>query len=327
VSALPAEEAPALPSVSVVICVYTERRWDQLLAAIASARHQSPRPHEVIVVVDHNDLLLQRLRSTVPPDVVLMENGFARGLSGARNTGVLAATGEVVAFLDDDAAAEPGWVEQHAGHYRAPAVVGVGGAVRPVWGGGEPPWFPPEFAWVVGCSYVGLPSVVAEVRNPIGANMSFRRSPVVAAGGFRDGLGRLGSVPLGCEETELAIRLGSAAPSARILHDPAAGVRHHVPGDRARFSYFAQRCWAEGLSKAMVSSLAGAERGLSSERSYVTRTLPVGVARNVGAAVRERSAWPLARAGMIVTGLGITTAGYVTGLLRRTAPHAGSSRP
>jgi GT2 family glycosyltransferase len=306
----------------VVICVYTERRWDQLTAAIASAQEQTPQPHQVIVVVDHNDLLYARLRSTLAPDVVLLQNRFARGLSGARNTGVEASSGEVVAFLDDDAAAAPGWLAGHARHYDDPVVVGVGGSVHPVWGGGEPAWFPPEFAWVTGCTYVGLPTQVSDVRNPIGANMSFRRSPVGSAGGFREGLGRVGTMPLGCEETELAIRLRSVMPAGRILHDPSAVVQHHVPADRSRFSYFARRCWAEGHSKALVSQLAGAERALSSERSYVTRTLPLGVCRNVGHAVRDRSVWPVARAATIVTGLGITTAGYLTARLRgRTLPH------
>ena len=320
-SALPSELPSGLPRVSVVICAYTEARWDQLLAAISSALSQSPGPHEVIVVVDHNDLLLQRLRSTVDPDVVLLENGAARGLSGARNTGVAASTGDVVAFLDDDAFAAPEWLAGHARHYTDPSVVGIGGSVVPAWGTAEPAWFPPEFAWVVGCSYVGLPDEVSTVRNPIGANMSFRREPVLSAGGFREGIGRVGSVPLGCEETELSIRLGSVVPSGRILHDPGAGVRHHVSVDRERFSYFVRRCWAEGHSKALVSRLSASGPALSSERTYVTRTLPRGVARNVAHAVRHRSVWPLARAGAIVAGLGITTAGYVSGRLRpRTLP-------
>lgn len=44
--------------ISVVICAYTEKRWDDVLAAVASVRAQSLAAHEVILVVDHNPALL-----------------------------------------------------------------------------------------------------------------------------------------------------------------------------------------------------------------------------------------------------------------------------
>jgi len=60
------------------------------------------------------------------PAVVAVENTEERGLSGARNTGVRAARGEVIAFLDDDAEAEPGWLEYRVARYRDGRVLGVG---------------------------------------------------------------------------------------------------------------------------------------------------------------------------------------------------------
>ena len=67
--------------VSVVICAYTERRWDDLLAAIASVQQQSSPPFEVIVVVDHNDDLLERLAAHVS-GVSVVANTRTRGLAG-----------------------------------------------------------------------------------------------------------------------------------------------------------------------------------------------------------------------------------------------------
>src|SRR5205085_69247 len=75
-------------------------------------------------------------------------------------------------------------------------VIGVGGTVEPLWLHGRPPWFPPEFDWVVGCTYCGMPEVAGPVRNLIGCNMSFRREVFEGVGGFRSGIGRIGTYPL-----------------------------------------------------------------------------------------------------------------------------------
>ena len=66
--------------------------------------------------------------------------------------------------------------------------------------------------------------------------MSFRRADVVAAGGFRLDLGRVGTRPMGCEETELCIRMSARRPGSVLRYEPAATVRHHVPAQRATWS-------------------------------------------------------------------------------------------
>ena len=90
----------SMPSVSVVICAHTERRWDDTLAAVASVRRQSHPAEEVIIVVDHNRSLYDRLKSVLA-DVIVVENCEQQGLSGGKNTGIAMASGQVVAFLDD----------------------------------------------------------------------------------------------------------------------------------------------------------------------------------------------------------------------------------
>ena len=127
------------------------------------------------------------------PDVIVTDNQQQQGLSGARNAGVAVAGGEVVAFLDDDATAAPDWLERLAAGYADPDVLGVGGAIEPVWSTSRPRCFPEEFDWVVGCTYRGLPQTPAPVRNLIGANMSFRRTVLNTIGGFRCDIGRIGS--------------------------------------------------------------------------------------------------------------------------------------
>src|SRR5439155_542168 len=76
----------------------------------------------------------------------------------ARTTGIdRADRGDVIAFLDDDAVAEPDWLETMLRAYGDGSVMAVGGRIEPLWAAGRPGWFPPEFDWVVGCTYVGLP--------------------------------------------------------------------------------------------------------------------------------------------------------------------------
>jgi glucosyl-dolichyl phosphate glucuronosyltransferase len=297
--------------ISVVICAYADDRWPDLLAAVASVQAQVVPAREIIVVVDHNERLLDRVRTEIS-GIAAVANVEARGLSGARNSGVAAAASAIVAFLDDDATAAPDWLEQLAAAYDDPWVLGVGGAVEPAWAGGRPGWFPHEFDWVVGCTYRGMPKQTASVRNLIGANMSFRRCVLETIGGFRSGIGRIGALPVGCEETELCIRGRQRWPDGIWRFEPRARVVHTVPAHRARWEYFRSRCYAEGRSKALVARLVGAGDGLSSERSYTRRTLTTGIGRSLAAATRGDLAGP-ARAAAIVGGFAVTASGYLTG--------------
>ncbi|WP_329244131.1 glycosyltransferase [Actinoallomurus sp. NBC_01490] len=298
--------------ISVVICAYTEKRWDDVLAAVASVRAQSLAAHEVILVVDHNPALLGRLRPALP-DVKVIPNSGPQGLSGGKNTGVAASTGDVVAFLDDDAVAEAGWLAAMASGYDGANVAGVGGLTLPKWDGAVPRWFPEEFAWVVGCTYRGM--VRGPIRNLMGGNASFRREVFDVAGGFRSGIGRTASGrPLGCEETEFCIRLRQAAPETVLLYDDNAVIWHRVPAERARFAYFRSRCYAEGLSKALVTRSVGVGDGLASERRHAMVALPRGVVRGLRAAVTGDPSG-LGRAASIVAGLTFTTFGYAAGSL------------
>jgi GT2 family glycosyltransferase len=289
------------------------------LRALDSLRAQRRIPDQCIVVIDHNEQLLRRARCSLPDDVEVLASTDRQGLSGARNTGVLAARGDVVAFLDDDAEADPGWLEELLVQYDRPWVVGAGGRALAVWPGKRPWWLPTEFDWVVGCSYTGLPAMVAPVRNLIGAAMSFRRAVFDQLGSFDTEMGRLGVLPLGCEETEFAIRVRRSIGGAELVHVPEAVVRHHIEPERRRIGYFLRRCYSEGISKAAVARREGAGAALSTERSYVLSTLPQGVLRGL----REGLAGDLggfARSGMILVGLLVTTTGYVVGHgLKRTA--------
>lgn len=300
--------------ISVIICAYTEKRWEDLVAAVESVRRQMLPAREIIVVIDHNQQLYERVQAQLP-DVIAVENSEPRGLSGARNSGISLARGNILAFLDDDAAAAADWLKGLEETFSDPEVLGVGGPIVPLWSGKKPAWLPEEFYWVIGCTYRGMPTTVSKVRNVIGANMAFRQELFPLIGGFRTEIGRVGTLPLGCEETELCIRAHQRWPQRNCFYQPAAMVAHRVPETRARWRYFFSRCYSEGLSKAFVARYVGAKDGLASERTYTLRVLPLGVIRGLQDGLLRREAGGFGRAWAIISGLAATTAGYVLGTL------------
>jgi glucosyl-dolichyl phosphate glucuronosyltransferase len=296
--------------VSVIICAFTDLRWDPMVEAIEGCLNQDQPAREVIVVIDNNPGLLQRTRERFP-DLAVFANPGPQGLSYARNAGMGAARGSVIAFLDDDAIPARDWLRLVTDCLREPGVLGAGARVLPRWDVSPPAWFPEEFLWTIGCSHRGLPMTREVVRNPSGGAMCVLRSVFETVGGFRTDIGRVGDIPLGCEETELCIS-ATQRMGGRFLFEPRAVVHHVVTARRATWDYFRRRCYAEGLSKAVVAAYVGSGDGLLAERRHVMSALPRGVARGLRDAVMGDLSG-LGRAGAIVAGLAVTIAGYVRG--------------
>jgi GT2 family glycosyltransferase len=296
-------------STAVVICAYTEERWQDIDRAIASVRRGTLMPDEIVLVIDHNPALLERARDKFAY-VRVLANAHVKGLSGARNTGLHATTADVIAFLDDDAAGRGRWLEELVEPFTSSDVAVVGGYSRPVWTGrAAPKMLPPELWWVVGSSYKGLPTERGEVRNVMGCSMAFRRTALKGLGGFNTGVGRVDALPLGCEETELCIRITRSDPRWRIVLNPRSVVDHRVSPERESWRYLIRRSYAEGISKAAISRLVGRESALKTEREYTSRVLP-------------RAVLSLIARGRLQGGAAIITAvicagfGYVLGLTR-----------
>jgi len=298
--------------ISVIICAYSEGRWDDLIASVGSVQQQTLPPREIIIVIDHNPRLLKRVEEQVSGAIVV-ENSEICGLSGARNSGIAAAAGKVIAFLDDDAIAMPNWLKSLSESFSDAQVLGCGGAVMPLWLEETPAWLPEEFYWVVGCTYRGMPESVGSMRNPIGANMCFRREVFESIGGFRSGIGRIGRRPLGGEETELCLRIRQYWAEDRLMYQPGAKVLHRVPSDRVCLRYFCERCFGEGLSKAAVTRCIELKGSLATEWKYSIDTLPKGVVRGLVDGLIRLDGTGLLRVGAIVVGLLLTIAGYVVG--------------
>jgi GT2 family glycosyltransferase len=300
---------------SVIVCAYSRERLQQLRETISSLQTQTYPAKDIVLIIDHNPELQKELEALADGHLRIAANTGERGLASARNTGIDLAQGELMAFIDDDAAADSTWLERLVECYEDPDVIAAGGRINPVWEGGRrPAWLPEEFLWVVGCSYRGMAE--GSIRNMIGCNMSFRSSVFREVGVFNPAIGRLGNQPLGCEETEICIRALERWPGKRIMYVPEAVVNHHASRSRQTVRYFTRRCYFEGVSKVVVRRLRGSA-GTSSEMGYLSRALPAAVLRDARDAVLLRGTLDsLSRIVMVTLGVGAVGAGFAYGLIR-----------
>jgi glycosyltransferase involved in cell wall biosynthesis len=301
---------PRRPTVSVVICAYAEERWAELNKSIASIVAQTTPPIEIIVCVDHNEALLRRCEDhfgngcapgALP--LIVQENKYDGHLGAARNTAVELARGEVVAFIDDDAAAAADWLERLIAPYEDERVGAVGGAPLPVFEAGRPRWFPHEFDWIFGCAYRGLPLTRAPLAHLIGANMSARRSALREVGGFHSDHQ---------DDMDMCHRIAHA--QYQVLYEPLAVVHHFVPAFRTRWRYFWRKSYFANQGKVEVFAQMREASNLGAELAFVKRTLTSGVWAEVRAVARG-DAYGLPRVGAMIAGITLAGLGHLTGKL------------
>ena len=283
------------PSVGVVLCTYTLDRIDQVVAAVRSAREQTRPVDDLVVVVDGDETLAEAVRGHLPGERV-HALGTHRGVSVARNTGVELLSTDLVFFLDDDAVADPAWVACLVPYLEDPAVLGASARSVGAWHGREPAWFPDEYLWTVGCSYRGMPTRPAPVRNFFGGCAGLRREVFLAAGGFADGIGHGDGTVGGGEEAEFCLRVRDAHPGAEFWYVPGARIDHHVPVERMTFGYLLRRCFDEGVMKVDIARMRADDRGtLGPERRFAL-ALPLAALRYLATPGRRAAAPALAAA-------------------------------
>jgi glycosyltransferase involved in cell wall biosynthesis len=240
------------------------------------------------------------------------------GLSHARNEGIRNSHSEIIAFIDDDAIADPNWLRHLVEDFGSPSVIGSGGRIKPIWPGQTPRWFPEELYWIVGCSYKGLPTKKAPIRNPIGCNMCFRRKVFEDAGYFSSDIGRIGNNLFGHEDTEFAIRATNKLHNTKILYEPDSLVYHRISWNRASLRYVMKRSFAEGLSKAFFSQkfktrkLKSNESTLNVEEKYLLEIL-LSVPNKV---FRRNILTNFAQLSTLLVSTFMVFLGYVAGLKR-----------
>lgn len=259
------------PLVSVVIC--TQNRAALVGAAIASLSHPAPprAPYEIIVVDNGSvDGTAAAITALGNPLLTCLHEPIP-GLSRARNLGWRAARGSIIAFLDDDATACPGWIDAIAAGLEQDAGAGaIGGPVVPVWHAPRPDWLMDEVAHALTILDWGPGARRLDIGREwiVGANMAFRRPLLDRTGGFEPRLGRQGDLLLSAEETFLLRQIDRLGHG--VLYWPQMQVLHPVPKARLNRRWLVQRHYWQGVSDATICAIEGSasvERALQAARA------------------------------------------------------------
>ena len=275
-------------NVSVVICTYSMDRYDPFSECVESVLAQTYEPLEIVLVVDGNDDVFNRVDDDFGDyeNVVLHNNDENKGISYSRTKGAELASGEIVAFIDDDATAKPDWIQRLVNVYKSTDAIAVGGDVRPDWQTKKPDFFPAEFYWLVGCVEPGFAEDGEEVRNTYGSNISYRREEFLDVGGYDPNTGRKGDKHLQAHEAPVGIRLRKEFDKGMVFTEDAV-VDHKLFDYRGEFRWLVARSFWQGYSKRVMDLLY--PNAQDNKRSYLKQLLTYFIPKRMANLVRSPS--------------------------------------
>jgi GT2 family glycosyltransferase len=247
------------------------------MEAVNSLLEQTHREMEIIIVVDGNKELYERIVKVygARDNIKIVATEESLGAFGAGNVGVKTARGDVIAFTDDDAIAERRWVESLVDTYEKLDAISVGGKILPIWASGKPDYFPEELYWLVGVTHEEFADEkVVEVRNTFGPNMSFRREVFKEIGLFNEKLGfaKRGTSYMQGAEPEFALRMKQKLGQG-VMYNPEAIVYHKIPPSKVKVKMLLRRAFYQGYSKALLRKLNPSADSIVTERSYLKTLL------------------------------------------------------
>ena len=259
--------------VSVIVCTYRSDNFENVLDVVVSLLNQTYRKTEIIIVVDGNERLREKLATTynTQDNIQVVASEESIGVSGARNLGIRRARGDILAFIDDDSVAEKRWIESLVNTYQKSDAIAVGGTVLPIWLAKKPDYLPEELYWLVGLTYDGFAKEgVTEVRNALGANMSFKREVFEKVGSFSQdfGFARKGASYIQAEEPEFALRMKNKFGKG-FIYNPEFVVYHKVSKQKTRLRILLKRAFYQGYSKALLKRLSPSPKPLATEEVYL----------------------------------------------------------
>ena len=260
-------------SVSVIVPSYSLDNYSNLLKTINSLLNQSYSNTKVIVVVHTSKELYKKTESyySERDQVTIVFNKQGLSAAAARNCGIKVATGDILAFTDDDAIADNEWVEQLIKTYKEFNSIAVGGKIMPVWQPGKPDYFPEELYWLVGVTHKGFAGdKPVEVRNAFGPNMSFKKEVFDKVGLFNEqhGVMKHGVFQVQAEEAEFSLRMTDKLQRG-VMYNPEAVVYHQIPASKARIILILRRSFFQGCTKVLLQKMLPSTDTISTEKSFL----------------------------------------------------------
>lgn len=252
------------PHISVIIP--TLDRPELVVACIGGVVSGEFRDFEIIVVDQSRDA---RTRSAIQEHFgsdarVRYFHSDVSGAARARNLGSEHARGEFLAFIDDDAIPEKGWLSAYAEAFReiTPTPGMIGGRLSPIWEVGCPPWYPRQLLPMLGAYDAG-----DRIREfpagdfPISANFALPRSLFETLGGFDTRLGfdtRRKNPLLGGEDSHLGLKVMNSGRS--VYYHPGAEVRHLIRASKLTIEYLVRRRFWDGRTYVQLRLRTDGER-------------------------------------------------------------------
>jgi GT2 family glycosyltransferase len=244
--------------ISVIIATYN--RAALLEECLNHLRRQPFEPGDEVIVVDNGSTddtsaVIGRHQRLSPVPLRHLEERAA-GKSRALARALAVASGDILAFTDDDVNVEPEWLAAIRTAMGDPGVALIGGPVDPRWERGAPPWLPPvrdgygRLASPLALLDYGVRPADLGARTVVGANLAVRREVAARVGGFAPHLGKLRGTLLSGEDHDFCRRVQAAG--LRTAYCPDARVRHWVPADRVRLRYFLGWFFWSGITNAVL---------------------------------------------------------------------------
>ncbi len=238
----------------ISVLLLTRNRKVELQRCLESLEQQTARDFEVVVVDNGStDGTAEMIMQHTGCRIVRVENRTGGSFAEARNRGLDAAHGEIVAFIDDDCTAEPRWLEK-IGH-ELKEVDAIGGLVLPAGRLRFPRWWHPELGWLVGLSVPGMLSsgpgysTTGARYYAQTANMAVRHE-ILAQERFQEIGGDMRiearRYDAGREDAELWRRLRVKGFRVRLV--PGLIVYHYIGQERLRLGYLLRRAYSDGVA-------------------------------------------------------------------------------
>jgi len=245
--------------VSVIVCTYNRCQiLDQALESVAVSELPESVEWEVLVVDNNSN---DRTREVINgfreehPDRFRYLFEPKQGKSNALNAGIREATGDILAFTDDDIIVAPTWLWNLVAALDSGEWSSAGGRIGAANSFQCPPWLALQGDHSLGSvlGFFDLGDKAGASSEPFfGGNVAYRKEVFEKCGLYRTDLGRSGTSLLGCEDTEFSLRVMTSGES--LWYEPSAVVYHAVPRDRLSKSHFLNYFFHHGRSRIRESA-------------------------------------------------------------------------